>query len=71
MTSIVHKDAITGELNIFISGEDMNDFKHLINRGLNTWDRAPARIKELGDLIIHGEITQNYQAQAASKPRPD
>lgn len=68
--STVHKDAITGELHIFISGDDMNGFSDLINRGLNTWDRAPAAIKELGDLITNGKITQNYESQAA-KPRPD
>lgn len=34
--------------------------KTIFNRALNTWDEAPAEVKELGDLVIDGKSLQSY-----------
>lgn len=49
-------------MNILItSDEDIQLFKQLVNRAMNCWDRAPAKIKEFGDLVTEGKIQQKYQ----------
>lgn len=35
-------------------------FKTLVNRGMNTWDEAPPELKEFADILIHGEVLQDY-----------
>lgn len=34
--------------------------KELINRALNCWDNAPKKLKDLGDILTHGYITQDH-----------
>lgn len=42
-----------------------------ISKALNCWDQAPAELKELGDLLTHGRITQNYREQQFAKQRSE
>lgn len=35
-------------------------FKELVNRALNCWDSAPKELKELGDMLTHGHVTQDH-----------
>lgn len=39
-------------------------FAQLVGRALNTWDSAPAVIKEFGDLVTHGALLQDYATQS-------
>ena len=36
------------------------NFKLMVRRALNTWDDAPQELKELGDMLDHGKILQDY-----------
>jgi hypothetical protein len=45
---------------ISITEESMEDFIKLVNRALNTWDDAPKDLKELGDMLVHGKVLQDY-----------
>jgi len=47
--------------------ESIARFQTAIRRALNTWDTAPAEIKEFGDLLEFGHLLQDYQAQAGNK----
>lgn len=40
--------------------------KEVFQRATNLWPDAPPEIKELADLVIDGEIKQNYWAQDTS-----
>lgn len=60
-----------GSTGIDISSDSIANFKALIQRGLNTWDRAPAELKAFGDQLIEGSILQDYQAQEHAKPRSE
>lgn len=51
-------------LELVISGASLERFKTLVNRALNVWDAAHPEMKELGDMLTHGRITQDYYAQA-------
>ena len=57
---------------IFISAEaitlivptaSLPAFKELVQRGANTWDRAPAEIKDFADTLISGGSWQDYNSQ--------
>lgn len=41
--------------------EDVQLFKDLVNRAMNCWDRAPARVKEFGDIVTEGKALQKYE----------
>lgn len=56
-----------GKLHLTVDPKLLPAFKMLINRGLNVWDKAPAEIKELGDIICEGRILQDYGSQDTSK----
>jgi len=62
-----------GELHISVTQESIPNFVSLINRALNTWDSAPKELKELGDMISHGRITQDhtYKPMFTSVPSQD
>ncbi len=47
-------------IHISVTAESLLNFESLINRGLNCWDSAPAELKELGDMLTHGKITQDH-----------
>lgn len=46
---------------VFYSEKDWKLFQQLVNRAMNCWDRAPATVKEFGDMVTEGKIQQNYQ----------
>lgn len=47
-------------LRIEITEESLPLFQELVNRALNCWDSAPKDIKDLGDMLTHGRITQDH-----------
>lgn len=47
-------------LHLSITAESLPAFNQLVNRALNCWDSAPPELKELGDMLTHGYITQKY-----------
>lgn len=49
------------EFNMTLTEESITNFFTLVNRALNCWDTAPVELKELGDMITHGRITQEHQ----------
>ncbi len=53
-------NAIDG-IHISVTEESIPHFEQLVQRALNCWDSAPAEIKELGDMLTHGKVTQAYQ----------
>lgn len=50
-------------LRIEVTEESLPIFEQLINRALNCWDNAPQEIKELGDMLTHGRVTQDHRVQ--------
>lgn len=59
----VHRtpEGSVGEIKLSITAESIPLFTALIDRALNCWDSAPAELKELGDMLTHGRITQNHE----------
>jgi hypothetical protein len=47
-------------IHISITADSIQNFNTLVNRALNCWDSAPAELKELGDMLTHGYITQTH-----------
>jgi len=56
------------EYHIIIPNEIMPQFKALIARALNTFDTAHPALKELGDVLYHGQPLQDYYAQRSDRP---
>jgi hypothetical protein len=58
----LHRDSVgdIGEIKLSITEESIPDFKAMVDRALNCWDRAPKDLKELGDMLTHGRITQDH-----------
>lgn len=56
-----HPDSL--RMQVDISGEQIEQFKQLVNRAMNTWDRAPAELKEFADMVTVGKILQPYHDQ--------
>lgn len=54
----------TPRMQIDLSGEHIEMFKQLINRAMNTWDRAPAELKAFADMVTEGEVLQDYSTQS-------
>lgn len=48
---------------ISITEDSMESFIKMVNRALNTWDKAPAELKELGDMLVHGKTLQDYSSK--------
>jgi len=44
-----------------MSGEGVEHLKAILARACNVWPDAPAEVKELHDLVIHGQLLQNYR----------
>lgn len=42
--------------------QSLKEFRELVNRALNCWDQAPKDLKELGDILTHGRITQDHSS---------
>lgn len=49
------------EIHISVTSDSLDNFTKLIYRSLNTWDTAPAELKDLGDMLTHGYITQDHK----------
>lgn len=47
-------------LTIEISGDSLPRFKDLINKALNCRPDVHPELKELGDMLTHGRILQDY-----------
>lgn len=47
-------------IHISVTEDSLPNFQKLIDRALNCWDSAPKEIKELGDMLTHGYITQEH-----------
>lgn len=61
---ILGNDMLESDLAIAIKPDEIENFKLLINKGLNTWSKAPASIKEFGDKITNnGQVWQDYSKQ--------
>lgn len=60
-------DGEIDNLQIGITKESLGRFTALINAGLNCADQAHPELKELGDMLTHGEILQDYYSQAGMK----
>lgn len=58
-------------LTIIISDSSLVRFKQLFSRALNTFDQAHPELKELGDMLEHGRILQDYYAQQHIIRSPD
>lgn len=48
------------EIHLSITAESLATFTQLIDRALNCWDSAPKELKDLGDMLTHGHITQDH-----------
>lgn len=59
----------TGGFTIDVSVESAKDFKALVARALNTFPDAPVELKELHDLLLFGELLQDYKNQPVYKGR--
>jgi hypothetical protein len=57
----------TPRINIRLSGKSLENFKKMVSRGMNTWDSAPAELKEFADLLIEGKILQDYSSFETAK----
>lgn len=49
-----------GEIKISVTAESILNFYALINKALNCWDNAPQELKDLGDMVTHGYVTQDH-----------
>jgi hypothetical protein len=47
-------------LRIEVTEESIKIFQALVQRALNCWDSAPKELKDLGDMLTHGYITQDH-----------
>ena len=50
-------------IQILIDKNSLIAFKQLVNRAMNTWDRAPAELKVFADMITEGKVLQDYKSQ--------
>lgn len=56
-------NSLAGEYYDFrIQGEMIEPFKEMVRRSLNCWPDAHPALKELGDMMMHGKILQDYYA---------
>ena len=47
-------------LHLAVTADSLSSFVSLIDRALNCWADAPKELKDLGDMITHGQITQDH-----------
>jgi hypothetical protein len=48
------------EIKISVTQSSLPEFNELIDRALNCWPDAPKELKDLGDMLTHGRITQDH-----------
>lgn len=46
----------------FDSNESFVAFSEMVRRALNCWPDAHPELKELGDMLMHGKVLQDYWA---------
>lgn len=56
------------ETHIVIPNELVEKFRILMDRALNTHCDAHPAFKELGDMLSHGHVLQDYYKQRSDKP---
>lgn len=56
----VSRDPESSNLAITITDESVGKFKILVDRALNCWPDAPGELKDLGDMLTHGRVTQDH-----------
>lgn len=47
-------------LHLSVTEDSLPNFCALVDKALNCWDDAPAELKELGDMLTHGKVTQDH-----------
>lgn len=57
-----------GFIQLGIDKDSAEVFKQLIRRALNTYVDAHPELKELGDILDHGKVLQDYYSQRTDKP---
>lgn len=60
-TPIGIKEMSSGALAIYVPAEQVESFKHLVQRAMHTWERAPISILEFADYLIEGKLVQDYR----------
>lgn len=51
------------EIKFSVTKSSLARFTEVINAGLNCKDQAHPELKELGDMLTHGKILQDYYSQ--------
>lgn len=49
---------------IQISEGEIEAFKHLVQRAMNTWQDAPLSMREFADILLVGHVRQDYTPYA-------
>lgn len=49
------------QLRIEVDQESIKSFRQLVDRALNCWDNAPKELKDFGDMLTHGDVTQDHE----------
>lgn len=67
----VHRDSVNeiAELKLSITAESLPGFSTLISQALNCSPNVHPELKELGDMLTHGRILQDYYA-SRTDPKP-
>lgn len=70
------RDKDKHEYSIQLYGEDsLEALRTLVRRGLNCFPEAPPEMKELGDVLDHGKILQDYWSTRTdlkiARPEPE
>jgi hypothetical protein len=59
----IHRNPVLGsveEFKISVTESSLLMFQELVNRALNCWPDAPKELKDMGDMLTHGRITQDH-----------
>jgi hypothetical protein len=70
MSSIFVSNQETGTV-LIIHPEELEVFKEMVNRAMNTWDKAPPELKSFADRLLVGHELQDYHNISSPVPRPD
>lgn len=52
----------TGTTIICVQIEDLDSFKELVRRAMNTWQEPPIELLEFADKLLEGKVLQDYKA---------
>lgn len=55
------------DFHVIVPKEIEIQFKQLINKALNSFPDAHPALKELGDMLTHGKVLQDYYSQRTDK----